>query len=97
MLAPCNLQEKREGLLAQLSALAAPGSRLCFDALHADYVDGRSKCRGFTNGSEVSRRLPGAVAGCMLPHADNSPVQGSFMRCMQLLLPARILRLWRRG
>ena len=38
--------EEWSGLLAQLSALAAPGSRLCFDALHADYVDGRSKQQG---------------------------------------------------
>ena len=29
-----------DGLLKQISALAAPGSRLCFDALHRTYMDG---------------------------------------------------------
>ena len=42
-----------DGLIRQISELAAPGSRLCFDALHRDYLDGRVKNRGFKCGSEV--------------------------------------------
>lgn len=47
------VQDAVEGLIRQVSALAAQGSRLCFDALHADYLDGRVKSRGFSCGSEV--------------------------------------------
>ena len=43
-----------DNLLAQVSQLAAPGSRLCFDALHRNYMDGRVKMRGYTNGARVS-------------------------------------------
>jgi hypothetical protein len=43
--------------MRQVSELAAPGSRICFDALHRDHMDGRVHNRGFSCGVEV--RLPG--------------------------------------
>ena len=46
-------QEAVDNLLAQVSQLAAPRSRLCFDALHRDHMDGRVKMRGYTNGARV--------------------------------------------
>ncbi|CAK0732255.1 hypothetical protein CVIRNUC_000105 [Coccomyxa viridis] len=46
-------QEAVDNLLAQVSQLAAPGSRLCFDALHRDHMDGRVKMRGYTNGANA--------------------------------------------
>ncbi len=39
--------------MRQISALAAPGSRICFDALHRDHIDGRVRNRGFSCGVEV--------------------------------------------
>ena len=51
---PACAQEAVDNLLAQVSQLAAPGSRLCFDALHRDHMDGRVKMRGYTNGAKVS-------------------------------------------
>ena len=51
-------QEAVDNLLAQVSQLAAPGSRLCFDALHRDHMDGRVKMRGYTNGARVGHLLP---------------------------------------
>jgi O-methyltransferase involved in polyketide biosynthesis len=44
-----------DGLIRQISSLAAPGSRICFDALDRDYLEGRVKNRGFACGSEVRR------------------------------------------
>ena len=40
--------------MRQISALAAPGSRICFDALHRDHMDGRVRNRGFSCGVEVA-------------------------------------------
>ncbi|CAL5223896.1 g6492 [Coccomyxa viridis] len=42
-----------DGLMRQISALAAPGSRVCFDALHRDHMDGRVHNRGFSCGVEA--------------------------------------------
>jgi len=39
--------------LKQISNMAAPGSRICFDALHRDHMDGRVHNRGFSCGVEV--------------------------------------------
>ncbi len=50
-------QEAVDQLMRQVSELAAPGSRICFDALHRDHMDGRVHNRGFSCGVEV--RLPG--------------------------------------
>ncbi len=54
---PCHVllppQEATAGLLRQISELAAPGSRLCFDAVHADYIDGRKRSRGYWCGAQV--------------------------------------------
>ena len=52
------MQEAVDGLMRQISALAAPGSRICFDALHRDHMDGRVRNRGFSCGVEVR------FAGC---------------------------------
>ena len=37
-----------------MSDLAAPGSRMCFDALHRDHMDGRVRCRGYSCGAQAS-------------------------------------------
>jgi len=50
------LQEAVDGLLKQISDMAAPGSRICFDALHRDHMDGRVHNRGFSCGVEVILR-----------------------------------------
>lgn len=50
------IQEAVDNLMGQVSQLAAPGSRLCFDALHRNYMDGRVKMRGYTNGARVRER-----------------------------------------
>ena len=62
-------QEAVDNLLAQVSQLAAPGSRLCFDALHRDHMDGRVKMRGYTNGARVSprQRLSYHLTAAVLP------------------------------
>ena len=62
-------QEAVDNLLAQVSQLAAPGSRLCFDALHRDHMDGRVKMRGYTNGANVSprQRLSYHLTAAVLP------------------------------
>lgn len=49
-------QEAVDGLVAQISGLAAAGSRICFDALHRDYMDGTVKNRGYACGSKVCLR-----------------------------------------
>ena len=43
-----------DGLIRQMSDLAAPGSRMCFDALHRDHMDGRVRCRGYSCGAQAS-------------------------------------------
>ena len=48
------VQEAVDGLIRQISDLAAPGSRMCFDALHRDHMDGRVHCRGYSCGSQAS-------------------------------------------
>ena len=59
--------------MGQVSQLAAPGSRLCFDALHRDHMDGRVKMRGYTNGARVSQCPPlcgmcqGSAVACHAP------------------------------
>lgn len=50
------MQGAVDGLMKQISALAAPGSRICFDALHRDHMDGRVRNRGFSCGVEVRAR-----------------------------------------
>ena len=50
-------QEAVDGLIRQVSDLAAPGSRLCFDALHRDHMDGRVRCRGYSCGAQASPPL----------------------------------------
>ena len=48
------MQEAVDGLIRQMSDLAAPGSRMCFDALHRDHMDGRVHCRGYSCGAQAS-------------------------------------------
>lgn len=50
-----------DGLLRQVSEMAAPGSRMCFDALHRDHMDGRVRNRGFSCGLEVGVRFEGSL------------------------------------
>lgn len=52
------MQEAVDGLMRQVSELAAPGSRMCFDALHRDHMDGRVHNRGFSCGVEVRLDAP---------------------------------------
>lgn len=41
-------------VVAQISAVAAPGSRLCLDTIPRDLIEGRVKpSRGFINGRDV--------------------------------------------
>lgn len=54
----CAVQEAVHGLMRQVSELAAPGSRVCFDALHRDHMDGRVHSRGFSCGVEVRLHAP---------------------------------------
>ena len=54
----CAVQEAVDGLMRQVSELAAPGSRVCFDALHRDHMDGRVRSRGFSCGVEVRLHAP---------------------------------------
>ena len=51
------MQGAVDGLMRQISALAAPGSRICFDALHRDHMDGRVHNRGFSCGVEVRTQV----------------------------------------
>lgn len=43
-----------DGLVRQVSELAAPGSRICMDMVNKAYLEKRIKNRGFSCGSEVS-------------------------------------------
>ncbi len=50
-----------DSVVAQISAIAAPGSRLCLDTIPRDLIEGRAKpSRGFINGRDV--RCPRAPA-----------------------------------
>lgn len=43
-----------DSVVAQISAIAAPGSRLCLDTIPRDLIEGRAKpSRGFINGRDV--------------------------------------------
>lgn len=47
------MQEAVDGLIRQVSELAAPGSRICMDMIDRAYLDGTVKNRGFSCGSKV--------------------------------------------
>ena len=51
---PLMVQEVVDCVVAQVSAIAAPGSRLCLDLIPRGLLEGRVKpTRGFTNGRDV--------------------------------------------
>ncbi len=82
-----------DGLMRQISALATPGSRICFDALHRDHMDGRVRNRGFSCGVEVRVRSHACAVtlewttlplnpGCSDPYAEMTcDGQPSYRQC----------------
>ena len=73
------VQNAVDGLVKQISALAGPGSRLCFDALHRAYMDGRVRYRGYSCGSVVRPKpcnnpvtMPRVAPSIMHPCIDSA-------------------------
>ena len=52
------MQTVVDALIGQISDVAAPGSEICFDVLHRDVLEGRTKAYGFKTGSKVRTLLP---------------------------------------
>ena len=59
--------------MRQVSELAAPGSRVCFDALHRDHMDGRVHNRGFSCGLEVRLDAPNLSTCLQRMQCINAP------------------------
>ena len=57
------MQEVVDCVVGQISAIAAPGSRLCLDLIPRGLLEGRVKpTRGFTNGRDVRPHAPMVLA-----------------------------------